>query len=73
MGLAIWVAWKLAGVDDPDLGIWAGVVFSYNVAALSGTFVFPLFVVQGGLEFWLINAALYAAYVSLLPAPVPEE
>jgi len=62
---ALWVAWRLAGSRHPMLGLWAAVVFSYDVAALAGTFVFPLFVVQGGLEFWLINACLYSAYLAL--------
>jgi hypothetical protein len=69
VGVALWVSWKLAALENRSLGLWASVIFSYNVAALAGTFVFPLFVVQGGLEFWLINACLYAAYVAMLRGP----
>jgi hypothetical protein len=64
--MAIWFSWKLS-VDRKDrLGLWSGVVFAYNAAALAGSFVFPLFIVQTGLEFWLINACLFSA--SLDPA-----
>ena len=58
---ALWFAWHLAVVRTDRLGLWSGVVFAYNTAALAGTFVFPLFVVQSGLEFWLINACLFSA------------
>ena len=58
---ALWFAWHLAVVRTDRLGLWSGVVFAYNMAALAGTFVFPLFVVQSGLEFWLINACLFSA------------
>jgi hypothetical protein len=59
--IAIWVAWKIAATRKDNIGLWSGVVFSYNIAALAGTFVFPLFIVQTGLEFWLINACLFSA------------
>jgi hypothetical protein len=59
--VAIWVAWKIAATRKDSIGLWSGVVFSYNIAALAGTFVFPLFMVQTGLEFWLINACLFSA------------
>jgi hypothetical protein len=45
-------------------------VFALNIAALAGTFVFPLFAIQAGLEIWLINACLFAA--SLVPAGRPQ-
>jgi hypothetical protein len=66
--MAIWVAWRLGVKRRDRLGLWAGVVFSYNAAALAGTFVFPLFVVQSGLEFWLINACLFSASLDAIPA-----
>jgi hypothetical protein len=37
-------------------------VFAYDVAALAMTFNYPLFIGQSGLEFWIINACLFAAW-----------
>ncbi len=59
--LAIWVSWRLAATRRDRIGLWAGVVCAYNAAALAGSFCFPLFVVQQGMEFWLINACLFSA------------
>jgi hypothetical protein len=44
-----------------DLAFWAGVIFAYNVGALAITFNYPLFISQGGMEFWLLNTALVIA------------
>jgi hypothetical protein len=69
MFTAIWMAWHLAVTRRDRLGLWSSVVFSYNAAALAGTFVFPLFVVQSGLEFWLINACLFSASLEVTAKP----
>jgi hypothetical protein len=37
-------------------------VLAYDVAALATTFNYPLFIGQGGLEFWILNASLFAAW-----------
>ena len=57
--VAIWFSWKLAISRSDRVGLWSGVTFAYNCAALAGSFVFPLFIVQTGLEFWLINACSF--------------
>jgi hypothetical protein len=44
-----------------DLAFWAGVIFAYNVGAIAVTFNYPLFIGQGGMEFWLLNATLVVA------------
>jgi hypothetical protein len=59
--LAIWVTWRIATTRRDNIGLWAGVITAYNVAALAGSFCFPLFVVQMGLEFWLINSVFFSA------------
>ncbi len=46
-----------------DLPLWAGVVLGYNIGAIAVTFSYPLFLSQSGLEFWLLNAALFTAAV----------
>jgi hypothetical protein len=56
------------------LWIWAAVIVAYDFGALAVTFNYPLFIGQGGMEFWLLNAALYTAHVrSDLQARIPFE
>lgn len=55
-------AWKIA--INPKLGdfaLWGGLVFAYNLGAIAITFNYPIFNSQGGMELWLLNAALFAA------------
>jgi hypothetical protein len=44
-----------------QIGLWAAVLFGYNMAAIAVLFSYSLFLSQSGLEFWLLNAALYSA------------
>jgi len=64
--IAMWVAWRIArqhsGTGEDDGGIWGSLIVAYNLAALAVTFNYPLFIGQGGLEFWLVNCCLFAAY-----------
>jgi hypothetical protein len=46
---------------DPWLAGWARLIFAYDVAAVALTFNSVPFIGQPGLEFWLLNAALFAA------------
>ncbi len=43
-----------------ELGVFAAFVFAYDLAALSQTFDDPFFISQGGMEFWFMNALLFA-------------
>ena len=45
-----------------ELRIWGSLIFAYDVGILAATFVAPVFIGQGGLEFWLFNASLHSAY-----------
>jgi hypothetical protein len=45
-----------------DLPFWAGIVAAYSIGAFALTFSYPFFISQSGMEFWLLNAALFAAY-----------
>lgn len=51
--------WQIAtdGYSD-EIQFWAGLIFAYDIGALAITFNYPLFIGQGGMEFWLLNAAL---------------
>ncbi len=63
MGCCFYIA-GLASMDRGASGIalLAAMVFAYDVGALAMTFNYPLFIGQGGLEFWIINAGLFAAW-----------
>ena len=60
--LTIRTAWKIAFMRDRgDLWVWGAVLFAYDWGILAFTFSYPVFEGQFGIEFWLLNAALYAA------------
>lgn len=62
LALAGGMAWRFA--FDKRLGHnaeWAALIFAYNIGAFAVTFSHPLFLSQTGLDFWLLNAALFAA------------
>ena len=55
-------AWKIA--TNRKLGefaLWGGLIFAYDIGAVAITFNYPLFMSQGGMEFWLLNTALFVA------------
>jgi hypothetical protein len=43
-----------------ELGLWAALVVAYDVGICALTFNYPFFASQQGMEFWLVNAALFA-------------
>jgi hypothetical protein len=62
IGACFWVAGRAA--LDRQLGsvaVLAAVIFAYDAGALAMTFNYPLFIGQNGLEFWILNACLFAA------------
>ena len=65
--LAIFMAFRTAfkiGLSpvEPELAIFAIIICGYDVGAFASSFGYPYFASQDGLEFWLLNAALFAAY-----------
>jgi hypothetical protein len=62
IGIALWQAFKL-GRDrrSGNVGLWAALVFAFNIGCVAVTFNYPLFMGQSGLDFWVLNAALFAA------------
>ncbi|BAZ32292.1 hypothetical protein NIES4074_47940 [Cylindrospermum sp. NIES-4074] len=55
-------AWKIAiNRKLGDFALWGSLIFAYNIGAVAITFNYPIFMSQGGMEFWLLNAALFVA------------
>ncbi|HEY0546083.1 MAG TPA: hypothetical protein VGC91_11955 [Pyrinomonadaceae bacterium] len=66
--MALLIAFKIAlnrGVGD--LSTWGAIVLAYGMGALAMTFSYPVFIGQAGMEFWLINALLFAAARTMIP------
>jgi hypothetical protein len=60
--VACYTAYKIAiNRNLGDFGLWGGLILSYNVSAIATCFNYPLFISQGGMEFWLLNTALFVA------------
>lgn len=78
MLVALWQAFRLGrSTRNADIGLWAAVIFAFNIGCLAVTFNYPLFMGQMGLDFWLLNAALVVAaqaeYRRLVPAVLPAQ
>jgi hypothetical protein len=41
--------------------VWASLIVAYDLGAVALTFSYPLFIGEFGLQFWLLNAMLFAA------------
>jgi hypothetical protein len=65
LAAALWMAWKVASGraprSAPDLPFWGAVVLAHGIGAFALTFSYPIFLSQPGMEFWLLNATLFAA------------
>jgi hypothetical protein len=62
LGLAVWTSFRVAlHHRDRWLAGWAMLIVAYDVGAIAVTFNSTPFIGQGGLEFWLLNATLFAA------------
>ncbi len=76
--LASVTAWRIALSRLPnELRLAAAVIFAYDMGIAAVIFNYPMFVGQGGLEFWLINAILFSAacqavrQAKMQPLPTP--
>lgn len=66
LGITLWGAWRIARARPPspeahDLPFWGAIVLAYSIGATALTFSYPIFLSQSGMEFWLLNATLFAA------------
>jgi hypothetical protein len=78
LAVTLLAAWRIARAPPPspeahDLPFWAAIVLAYSVGATALTFSYPIFLSQSGMEFWLLNATLFAAarHARLAAAPRP--
>jgi hypothetical protein len=59
--MAMQVIWSVISREvKADLVIWGSLILAYDVGAVAITFNYPLFIGQGGMEFWILNTAFYA-------------
>jgi hypothetical protein len=71
MALTVRTAWKIAfSRDRSDLWVWGAILLAYDWGILAFTFSYPVFEGQFGIEFWLLNAGLYAAGRAIKPRNV---
>ncbi|MFL5348761.1 MAG: hypothetical protein ACJ8AT_28530 [Hyalangium sp.] len=59
-----------------ELWLWGTLIFAYDLGAIALTFSYPFFMSQAGMEFWLLNAALFGAFFHAArqaPRPQPHE
>jgi hypothetical protein len=63
--IALYAIWKVAHApapeSAPELPVWATIVLAYGIGAFALTFSYPIFLSEPGMEFWLLNAAMFAA------------
>ncbi len=59
--LALWTMWRMVSHDVREVALWAAVLLAYNVGAIAMTFSYPFFIGQSGMEFWMLNVALFQA------------
>lgn len=62
--IAFRAAWRIARHPESHhdgLWLWGALLLAYNLGTFAVTFSYPIFMSQGGLEFWFLNAALFAA------------
>lgn len=62
LGVAIWTTFRIARLRGAGpIWLWGAIVLAYDVGILAMTFGSIPFIGQQGMEFWMLNAALFAA------------
>jgi hypothetical protein len=62
--------------EHGEFWLWGSIIFAYDLGAIALTFSYPFFMSQAGMEFWLLNAALFGAFFHVArqePPPAPNE
>jgi hypothetical protein len=73
---AVWLTFNIGRktIYGP-VGLWAAILTSYNISVIAVLFSYSFFLSQSGLEFWLLNAAIFSAaqvYLCSLKPEVPQ-
>lgn len=74
LGLTLLFAVRVAlrrPTERDDVWLWATILAGYNLGTIAMTFSYPVFVSQTGMEFWLLNALLFATAVHKPGHPRP--
>jgi hypothetical protein len=59
---ALWTSFKIGrGEHYGPMGLWGSILTSYNISVIAVLFSYPFFESQSGLEFWILNAAVFSA------------
>jgi hypothetical protein len=73
---AAWITFKIGKQRKyGPVGLWAAILTAYNMSVIAVLFSYSFFISQGGLEFWLLNAACFSVgqvYLRSLEPEVPE-
>lgn len=68
--LALAFAYQSAvSLRDPQIAVWGAMVVAFSIGAIADTFAGNFFMSQGGLDYWMLNGALYAGVISLKSRP----
>ena len=60
---------RARALGDRELEFWGVLVLAYSLGMCALTFSYPVFIGQPGMEFWLLNSALFVAARSLRARP----
>jgi len=74
--VGVWLTFNIGrkAIYGP-VGLWAAILTSYNISVIAVLFSYSFFLSQSGLEFWLLNAAIFSAaqvYLRSLKPEVPQ-
>lgn len=59
------VVWSIISRGfKPEFIVWGALILAYDMGACATTFNYPLFIGQGGMEFWILNTAFFTAAVN---------
>lgn len=62
LGIVLWTAFRIARLRAAGpIWVWGAVILAYDLGVIANTFGSSPFIGQEGMEFWLLNGALFAA------------
>ncbi|MGA9836937.1 MAG: hypothetical protein WBQ26_06440 [Gemmatimonadaceae bacterium] len=61
--MTLWTTFQIArwrSRSDHTLSLWGSVILGYSIGSCALTFSYPVFLSQTGMEFWFLNAVIFA-------------